>query len=945
MELFLEKLAGKLYGKYGENISSLRIIFPSRRAGIFFKHHLSKLIKKPLWLPPVQAIQDFIAEFSPHPVTDKLTLIFELYEIYKQFSPDESFDKFYPWGEMLLHDFDDIDKNLVEADSLFRILREIKEVEQDFDLKVADIEEFYGFWRTFSARELSEVQDNFIKTWEIIGKVYHLFRKSMQAKSICYEGMAYRRIYEMVRTKELIFRDTRLIFAGFNLLNKAEEGMISELLKQDKAETYWDADEYYLDDKVQEAGHFLRRNFVNLGIKDPEWTVNELKTGEKKIKVIGSALKVSQAKVLGNELKNVKGDALNKTAVVLPDEGMMISILHSLPDNIDSLNVTMGFPFKDSSLYNLLQSLTRLQKGKKGSGKSTVFYHKEVVQILLHPYIKFTSPYEIYQLVNTIKKRNYIYISRKKITESFSELPEIISVIFNDIETVSKSLEYIYSIITLVSKRMEKSSAFTGFEIEYLFKFYTELNHISSLIEKYSAEFDKDTFWRLLIEIAGTIRIPFIGEPLKGLQLMGLLETRLLDFENIYILSMNEDIMPRSSRHSSFIPHSLRKAFKMPTFEDDDSTSAYYFYRLLQRAKNICLIYNTEPGEIFTGEKSRFLMQVENELAAENKNIKLENLVLQTDIEIPKRKEIIISKTNRIIESLKNEKHLSATSLSTYINCPLQFYLKTVVKLRKQDEVEEFFTGWGFGTILHQIMEHIYAEYVGKNVDKRTILNLRDHVKKNFDKIWEKACASLPEYEEFKGDLTGKSLLYKNIIKKLVGKILTNDMSQSPFKIISLEEQIIKEINIQANQSEFKVKLLGRLDRVEEKDGVTRIIDYKTGIVHKGKLKVKINQDNVDTLFTDPDYREKFQQHFYSNVYLQKGNDQKLKMGIYPIREMSDGIMFFDEEYISPEVLSLYENKLRELLTRIFDLSVPFTQTPELKRCRYCDYNSICYRD
>jgi hypothetical protein len=945
MGLFLDKLAEELYSKYEKGISRMCIVFPSRRAGLFFKQHLSKNLNQPLWLPAVFSIQDFIAKLSPLPLSDRLTLIFELYETYRQFSPEESFDKFYPWGDMLLNDFDDIDKNVVETDYLFRILREHKEVESDFELKVSDIEEFYKFWRSFSGKELTEIQDNFINTWEIIGKVYHSFRKKLTERNICYEGMAYRQIYELTGAKKLKHDWEKIIFAGFNALNIAEEGIIKGLLNQGVAETFWDADEYYLKSEIQEAGYFLRRNFVNLNINNAKWREDNLLTGKKNIKIIGTPLKVSQAKALGNELKNISSASLDKTAIVLPDDSLMIPVLHSLPENISSLNITMGFPFKDSSLYNLLQLLKSLQNGKKGSGKSAAYYHKDVVQLLLHPYVKFTEPYEIYELVNQIKRRNIIYISRKRILEAFSVQPEIITEIFTDIDTPAKSLGYIYDIITIISKQLEGSKTNMAFEMEYLFKLYTELNHLSAVLKKYSADMDNDTFWKLIIEVASSIKIPFTGEPLKGLQVMGLLETRLLDFENVYILSMNEGTMPRGNTHGSFIPYSLRRAFKMPTYEDDDSNTAYYFYRLLQRAENVTLIYNTEPGELTAGEKSRFIMQIEQELAVENKNIKLRNFILQADVEIPKRKEITIPKSAYILEALKNESHFSATRLAMYINCPLQFYLRTIAKLKEEEEVEEFFSGGGFGTILHEIMDMLYSDCVGKTVDEKIISSLKDKLNNDYDNIWKDACGKIPEYEEFKAEILGKNLLYKNIIKKLVEKILDNDIAEAPFKIISLEKEITKEMLISASGNEYKIKLLGRLDRVEEKDGIERIIDYKTGTIDKAKLKKKITDENIGMLFSDPAYKEKFQQHFYSSIYLSESADKKLKIGIYPLRSLSEGIIFFDEDYIPQEILNLYEAKLNELLAKIFDSTTPFIQTAEIERCKYCKYNSICYRD
>ncbi|MCI0450091.1 MAG: PD-(D/E)XK nuclease family protein [Chlorobi bacterium] len=948
MTPFLKKLSEELLAKYGNDISRICIVFPSRRAGIYFKKYLAELLDKPVWSPQVLGIQDFIAELSPYQISDRLTLIFELYEIYRRSGdPDyTSFDKFYPWGVMLLNDFDEIDKNLAESEHLFKILREHRKIEGEFEFKVSDIEEFNKFWDSFSSRKLSMVHNEFIRTWEIIGKVYHKFRKTLLEKSIAYEGMAYRRIYELIRTGEIKFKWKKIIFAGFNLLTKAEEGIIEELLKENRAETYWDADEYYLKSELQEGGHFLRENFLSLNLEKPKWTIDELSKGKKNIKIIGAPLQITQAKVLGNELKNLKPGEISKSAVVLPDENLLLPVLLSIPENIDSFNITMGFPVKNSSIYTLLHLLKSLQKNKKVTAKQPAFYHKDVIQILIHPYIKFLAAGGIYRLVNEIKKRNIVYISREKIISAFEIVPELISEIFSAPDTVKESLNYLYKMVELISQKFDANRNASKFEAEYLFSLYTELNRLNDILGKYSPKIEIDTFWKMICEVLALDKIPFTGEPLKGMQIMGLLETRLLDFDNVYILSMNEDIMPRGNSQSSFIPYNLRKAFKLPTYEDDDSTYAYYFYRLIQRAKNICLIYNTEPGEILAGEKSRFLMQIEKELAEENPSIKLENLILQSDASLPKRKKITVSKSSDIIESLKKLEHISVSRLINYINCPLQFYLRTIAKLKEEESVDEYLTGAGFGNILHKITELLYTDYKGKAVDKNIICGLKKTLDNNYDILWEKACRLIPELEEFKASLQGKNLLYKNVIKKLIDKILDNDINEAPFTIISLENNLSKELEINLKGEPLKVKLLGRLDRIEEKDGVLRIIDYKTGQLKKPKQQAKETmEEHMDRIFEDIDYKEHFQQLFYAFVYLDSGDDKDLVIGVYPIRDLSSGIYWFEEEPIVKEKTLLFENKLKGLLEKIFDSATPFTQTDEIERCKYCDYKSICYRD
>jgi hypothetical protein len=593
-----------------------------------------------------------------------------------------------------------------------------------------------------------------------------------------------------------------------------------------------------------------------------------------------------------------------------------------------------------------MQLLKNLHKNKKITADSPVFYHKDVIQILLHPYVKFLSVSEIYRLVGEIKKRNIVFVSRNRITGSFENTPELISEIFSIPDTIDSSFSFLYRIIELISRRFESNPEASKFEAEYLFALFTELNRMNGILKKYTDQIDAETFWKLLTEVLSSIKIPFTGEPLKGLQIMGLLETRALDFENVYILSMNEDIMPRGNSVRSFIPYNLRRAFNLPTYEDDDSTYAYYFYRIIQRAKNICLVYNTEPGEILAGEKSRFIMQVENELAQENPNIKLESMIMQSDADMTKRREIIIQKSNDILKSLEKEEYISVTRLSTYINCPLQFYLRTVAKLKEEETVDEFLSGAGFGTILHKLMDLIYSDHKDKIIDKKLIISLKAKLGKDYDDLWEKACSNTADLEEFKGKLQGKNLLYKNVIKKLIGKVLDNDLKEAPFKIISLENSVAKELDISLNGKTQKVKLLGRLDRVEEKNGVIRIIDYKTGIVKKPKLSSKeTDEEKINRIFLNPDYKENFQQLIYAYLYLDNYDAKDLIIGVYPLRDLSSGIYWFEEEPVTKNKTLIFENQLKELLTKIFDTTSPFTQTDDIERCRFCSYKSICYRD
>ena len=946
MKPFLDKLTGELLGKHGNDISALQIVFPSRRAGLYFKKYLSEKINTPVWSPVTCGISEYIRENSDQLIADDLTLIFELYEVYKKYAEEVTFDKFYPWGEIILRDFDEIDKNLAEADYLFRILKEHKKVEEDFEFNVADVDEFYRFWNSFSEKDITGLQDEFIKTWEILGKVYHIFRARLESKNICYEGMAYRKLCEKVKTKSYTTGYKKIIFAGFNQLNKCEEGIIKGLLEQGIAEVYWDADKYYIDDKLQESGKFLRENFVNLGISEPNWIGNSLAESAINIKMIGSPLEVSQAKVLGSELEKLRQVGSLKTAIILPDDSLLMPVLRSIPGNIEAINITMGYSFKNSLLYSLFELLRDLNLNSRGEGKSKEFYHKDIIGVLLHPYIRETAPDVINEAVTSINKRNVIYASAKYLKSFFKEEIDIADAIFGSAQTASESYNYLNGIIVKLSEIIIKSTRSNIYENEFLNKASTELNRIKDIIDKYTAEIESETFWNILLESAKRMKIPFSGEPLEGIQIMGMLETRSLDFDNVYILSVNEGILPAEMSSSSFIPFALRKAFKLPVSEDTEADYAYYFYRLFQKAKNVTLIYNTETGVISAGEKSRFIMQVESELAAKNNNITAQNLLLEGDIELPKRKEITIQKSPEVLELLKNQKQYSATTLSTYINCPLQFYFKKAARLKEEEEVEEYFSAAAFGNIFHQLMDILYRDDVGREVTDEMMDSKISYFAGNYDDLWKKACEELTEYKEFAKIKQGKNLLYKSVIKKLISSVLKNDKTETPFKIIELETATERKISLNVNGEITEVTLFGRLDRVEIKDGITRIIDYKTGTVDSAKQSSKVTDvDHVNRIFADIKLKENFQQLFYASLYLNSNNNAKLIVGIYPLKKISGGVFWFEEEPITADKNRLFEDNLNALLSKIFDKVTPFTQTSDLNHCKYCPYISICYRD
>jgi RecB family exonuclease len=962
---FLEKIANEILSKYKNEISDLCIVFPSRRAGIYFKNILSKKLDSPVWSPSVYSIEDFVQKLSPYNVIDNLTLVFELFRVYESvkagkkmkmddinssidtYEDSESFDNFYQWGHMLLKDFDIVDKSLADTKTLFKNIKSSKEIEEIFPIELR--EDFLKFWGSVFLTGGTPAKKNFVKIWKLLGEVYDRFKESLASQNLAYEGMAIRKLCEDLISGTVNLRWRKVIFAGFSSLNKCEEKIISYLMKTDITDVFWDVDNYYIEDEKQEAGKFIRKNLKTFAISKESFKSDtdnlNLEKGKKNISVIGSPLPIGMVKTFGSVLNDfIKQDNFlpEKTAVILPDENLLLPVLYSLPGEVKELNVTMGLPFVDTPLFTFVQLLKDLQENYKIEKGGITFHHKDVERLLMHPYIKFLDTAFAFNFVRDIKEKNIARLSVNYIL-SRKNRPLILETVFKIPNSPSEAYEYLTIILDCIMEKIENDNSqdtmYKNFQLEYIYNFYTNLNLLNDVINKYKREISIQTYWKLLIEVLSSVSIPFTGEPLKGLQVMGLLESRSIDFENVFILSMNEGILPSGNSHNSFIPYALRKAFGMPTFEDSDAISAYYFYRLLQRAKNIFLFYDTEVS-VNTKEKSRFMLQIENELVNRNPNIKYSQKIIAPSVNSITHKPIVIEKNSDVLDKIKNLKHLSATDFTTYINCSLQFYFKKIAEIEEPKEVEEYYSPATLGSIVHDIMMLLYTPYINTELNKEILENIVSDFENGYDETFKKSLKNTCG-NNFEPDDSGRNILLKSVIKKLVKRILENDIDDSPFKITGLEMKIDGEITT-ANGD--KVKLFGKIDRVDEKNSVTNILDYKTGTI---KMK-KIDENNKNEFFnevtTDIKYKENFQVLFYSYLYKKKNLVSKINAGIYSVKNIKKGITMFSDNFIEETDFNEFENKLIELTSGMYNPLHPFVQTEELKNCEYCSYKEICNR-
>ena len=955
MDTFLKHIATDLYSRYGDKISDLCIVFPNRRASLYFKKYLSELSDKPMWAPETTTINELMQEISGLTIADNIKLLFELYRIYKQIKKsEESFDDFYFWGEMMLNDFDDIDKYLVNPEDLFKNLKSLKSIQDQFNyLSDEQIEAIQQFWQSFDLEKQSTHQDDFISIWNVLLEIYKQLNSKLNELGIAYEGMIYRTVADKIKGNEKIdLPHTKYVFAGFNALNNCEKKLFDYLNNIKLADFYWDYDQTYINNHHHEAGLFLRENInqykqpLSITSKDIFKSLSE----KKNIEIISVPSNVGQAKVITQKLKEsgeIISESPNKTAIVLADEELLVPILHSIPDTVDKVNITMGYPVNNTPVYSLLEHVIELQRNAKESKNGTTFYHKNVVAILNHQYINAPFAKEANELLQFIKTNNKIVITRDELAQC-----DFFKVIFTKINTYLELSEYILNILHAVYNSLqnlgqENTIHTTSLEKEYIYHIYLSINRVKDVLQEQKVEIKMETYIRLIRKIIRNLRIPFTGEPLSGLQIMGILETRLLDFENLYITSVNEGVFPKTDAALSFIPYNLRRGFGLPTIEHQDAIYAYYFYRLLQRAKNVTILFNSSAEGLQTGEMSRFLYQLKFESGFE-----IKEKSLKYDINIAQAQEITIDKSAEVIQKLgkflsTGEKYLSPSALSSYLRCSLQFYFKYVAELREQDELSEEVDAPLFGNILHQAMNYLYIDFVGKEINAeiiQSILKDKEKVSNAIDKAFKE------EYfkAESKINYTGKNIIIRELIEKYIYQILKVDKKLAPFELVSLEDTWGMEVSLESKKT---IKLGGKIDRIDKHDNRIRIIDYKTG---SDKLEFK----NVEALFSDKKNDQNsavFQTFLYSQFYKEKDAPlMPITPGIYSVRKIYANDFDFritQSENRTKTLINDYNElseefikNLNQLVSNIFNPEISFTQTEETKNCEYCAFSKICHR-
>ena len=959
MESFLKLVAADLYKHTEGNLAHTAVVFPNKRAGLFFNEYLAQESDSPIWSPAYVSISELFRSLSPWEVGDPVKLVCELYKIFRRETQStETLDDFYFWGEMLISDFDDADKNKVDTDKLFSNLQDLRNIMDDYTFIDDEQEEaIRQFFQNFSIERRTALKERFISLWDVLGNIYKGFRESLASQNIAYEGMMYRHVIEHLDVDKLPYE--KYVFVGFNVLNKVEHTLFTQLKDVGKAVFYWDYDEFYMKENRQavthEAGEFIRRNLRDF----PSPLSGELfknLSKPKEVHYIASSTENAQARYLPQWIRNNLTTPEKETAVVLCNEALLQPVLHSLPAEVKHVNITMGFPLSQTPVYSFLIALLELHT-HGFNFKSGRYTFQSVVTLLKHPYTRqLTGQAELLEKELTRNNRFYPLPGELGKDEFLTRLFTPLSGNLNLCIRLSETLQQVAGIYQANTSGTEDTDAFNQLYRESLFKAYTTINRFRTLIEEDELTVQSETFRRLLVKVLSATNIPFHGEPAIGMQVMGVLETRNLDFRHLVLLSVNEGQLPKSGGDSSFIPYNLRKAFGMTTIEHKIAVYAYYFYRLLQRAERITLMYNTSSDGLNRGEWSRFMLQFLIEWPHP-----ITRQFLEAGQSPQGTSPITVEKTPDVMRRMQSlfdvranpKAKFSPSALNYYLDCPLKFYYRYVAGLSAPDEVSAEIDSATFGSIFHYAAEHIYKDLTthGKVINKEALETLlRNEVKLQdyVDTAFKKLFFNVPQNE--KPEYNGVQLINSAVIARYLKQLLQNDLRYAPFTFIASEMEVDEPIDIQTPKGVIKSRIGGIIDRMDSKDGTLRIVDYKTG----GDADTP---PHVESLFIPDKKRSNyvFQTFLYAAIMCRKQPTMKIAPALlyihraatetyYPVIQMGEP----RKPKEAVEDFSKYEKEYRErlqgLLEEIFNPEKSFTQTEIIEKCTYCDFKALCKR-
>ncbi len=913
---FLDKIAQVIIENYSDDFSNVTVVLPNKRAKVFLIESLKNQVTTNILSPEIIGIEDFIQEIAAIRRIDPIELFFEFYEVYlsiTEVANQQSFELFANWAKTLLQDFNEIDRYLLDP---LHILSYLKDIE---DIKKWGIE----------VENKTKLLENYIDFWKLLPLYYQTLYAHLLKNGIGYQGLIYREAVNNCSQFINQVNNKKFFFAGFNALNAAEEKIIQQLILAGNTKIYWDIDKVFLNDPFHDAGLFLRRfkdNWKNYKTNPFEWIADDF-SQPKNIQIIGTPKSIGQAKIAGsiieNTINNNPDSKLNNVAIVLGEENLLVPLLYALPSSVGALNITMGYSSKNNPAQILIAKLFKMHTAALSrSNSSYVMYYKDVLDILTHPLIE--SYANTSALVNTINQNNYTFITHKKLFELNENKSELFSLLFQKWENGSIAvLESISSLLQTIKNNLNNDVEDEKITKAFVYAIFKVINKLINYYSKHQHIDKIETLYAIYKQVIDLAEVSFEGEPLNGLQIMGVLESRVLDFETVIVTAMNEGKFPAGKSMNSFIPYDVKREFGLPTYKEKDAIYTYHFYHLMQRAKNIYLIYNIDSEGLDAGEKSRFITQLEFEkqpnhtITHEIYNAVLPDIAY-TPIQIPKSESVLL----RLKEIA--EKGFSPSALTSYIRNPIDFYFQKILHIREVEEVEENIALNTLGTIIHETLKTLYEPFIGKYISEMDIqksISLIDETVLNQFKI---------VYKE--GEIKkGRNLLAYEVAKRNVLNFLKLEIDSiikgDAIKIIALEHTYERILN--HSSLPFPILIKGNVDRIEERNGVIRIIDYKTGKVDKANVTLKTWKGLTEDIKND----KIIQVLAYAFMYESQTNGIPVEAGIISFKNLKSGFLPFtfkeDKEettIITTEILEKYIAEIVKLIQEILDESQPFLE-------------------
>ena len=919
MKPFLEKIAERLIRKFPENMDTISVVLPSKRSVVFLKNYLSTKISKPIFLPMFFSIEEFIENISGLKVLDNVSLQFYLYQSYLDSSHGkvDSFSEFLDWGNILLQDFNDIDTNMVDSKSLFTNITSIKELD-NWELQQ---------W-SFSNKKLTDSQKNYIEFFASLHDIYKNFKKRLISKNYAYQGLA--NFIAAEKIKDIHIEWNRVWFVGLNALTKSQHLIIDDLKERDVARVFWDADKYYFDNPEHEASYFLKQQKHKWSEIDFEGIGDYMSFPKNKFQVISCPQNIAQAQVMSKVLSALTDDDLHnsKTAIILADEGLLFPVLNNIPKEVKKLNVTMGSPFKITPFFSFINNFLLL-KIKSIRNKKNGFYYKDLFLLLDDPYFKkLVDSQSLKKIKAYIINNNLIFINENEIFNFLDQ--ETFQSIFTIDTDVNDTILQIKLIISLLMKCFIRDKSII--DIEVLMSFSQSIEVVQRLFSDFNFNLDLTTLLSIIERVVSKEIIPFKGEPLEGVQLMGILESRALDFENIIILGVNEGILPKGKIINSLIPYELKRFFKIPSYLERDAIFSYHFYRILQRAKNITLTYNSSLDDFGVGEKSRFITQ----LLSEYKTSKIDEFIFyDNDIRLDRIKPFIISSNSIKEEILKWASNgVSPTALNMYKLCSIEFYFHYLLKIREPIQIDEYADNSLMGSAIHNFLEVFYPT---DSITTKNFLNYEDKIRDSLNSFYKK---HLSENNFNKG----KNYLSLKVAEKLLKDFIIYEeelSKENNIQILYKEKELILDFKV----NEYNFKLIGNIDRIDLFNNSLRIIDYKSG---KNNSNSELFFSDWDEVSDNPKKDKVFQLLMYSYLFL-KNNPHFLNtniiVGIYFLRDLKKGLvplqkkggLKFDDDFIKN-----FEIQLHRIFERMIEDD--FKENDDYKLCEFCNSLEITGR-